>query len=80
MHNNHTVLQKTFSKEAIFAYNPAFSNFRWQAVLDLLSANSTKGSNTLKQFVGCCRRIIWVGLTILWGWYLKGQLFNALQA
>ena len=30
-----------------------------------LSANPTKWSNTLKQFVGCCRPIIWVCLTIL---------------
>ena len=25
-----------------------------------LSANPTKWSNTLKQFVGCCRQIVWV--------------------
>ena len=37
-----------------------------------LSANPTKVSNTLKQFVGCCRRIARVCLTILWGWRLKG--------
>ena len=24
------------------------------------------------QFVGSCRRIVWVCLTILWGWRLKG--------
>ena len=23
-------------------------------------------------YVGCCRRIVWVCLTILWGWRLKG--------
>ena len=27
---------------------------------NLLSANLTKSSNTLKQFVGCCWRIVWV--------------------
>ena len=37
-----------------------------------LSANPTKWSNTLKQFVGYCRRIVSVCLTILWGWRLKG--------
>ena len=37
-----------------------------------LSANPTKWSNTLKQFVGCCRRIVWVCLTILWDWLLRG--------
>ena len=40
--------------------------------LNLLKANPTKWSNTLKQFVGCCRRIVWVCLSILWGWRLKG--------
>ena len=37
-----------------------------------LSASPTKWSNTLKQFVGCCRRIACVCLTILWGWRLMG--------
>ena len=37
-----------------------------------LSANLTKWSYTLKQFVGCCRRIVWVCLTILWVWRWKG--------
>ena len=37
-----------------------------------LVANLTKCSNTLKQFVGSCRRIIWVCLTILWGCRLRG--------
>ena len=36
-----------------------------------LSANPTKWSNTLKQFVGFCRQIVWVYLTILWSWRLK---------
>ena len=35
--------------------------------LNPLSANPTKWSNTLKQFVGNSWRIVWVGLTILWG-------------
>ena len=35
-----------------------------------LSVNPTKWSNTLKQFVGFCRRIVRVCLTILWGWRL----------
>ena len=37
-----------------------------------LSANPTKWSTTLKQFGGCCRQIVWICLTILWGWFLKG--------
>ena len=32
-------------------------------------------SNTLKQFVGCCRRIVSVYLTILWAWCLKVNIF-----
>ena len=36
-------------------------------VFNPLSANPTKWSNTL-----CCRRIVWVYLTILWGWHLTG--------
>ena len=41
--------------------------------LNLLSANSTKWSNTLKQFVAHSQRIVWACLTILWSWRLKGQ-------
>ena len=37
-----------------------------------LSANPLKWSNTLKQFVGNNRRVVWVCLTIMWGWHLKG--------
>ena len=36
-----------------------------------LNANPTKWSNILKQFVGYCRQIVWVCLTILLGWRLK---------
>ena len=45
--------------------------WRWScklAVIKPLSANPTKWSNTLKQFFGYCRRIIWLCLTVLWGW------------
>ena len=35
------------------------------------SANLTKWSNTLQQFVGSSRRIVWVCLTILWGWHWR---------
>ena len=40
-------------------------------ILNPYSANSTKWSNTLKQFVGFCQRIVWMCLAILWGWCLK---------
>ena len=40
--------------------------------LNPLNANPTKWSNTVKQFVGKCRRIVSVCLTILWGWCLSG--------
>ena len=39
--------------------------------VNLLSANPTKWSNTLKQFVGKSQRTVQVCLTILWGWRLK---------
>ena len=44
-----------------------------------LSANSTKWSNTLKQFIGNSQRIVWVSLTILQGWHLKDWCFPLLR-
>ena len=35
-----------------------------QKCLNHLSANRAKWSNTLKQFVGCCRQFVWVCLVI----------------
>ena len=50
-----------------------WKEFKWQPLSgNPLSGNLTKWSDTLKQFVGFCRRIVWVCLTILWGCYLKG--------
>ena len=43
-----------------------------QSLFDPLSANPTKWSITLKQFFGNSRQIVWVCLTILLGWRLKG--------
>ena len=40
--------------------------------VNLLSVNFTKWSNKLKELVGKSRQIVWVCLTILWGWQLKG--------
>ena len=49
---------------------------KWQLILcpniNPLSANPTKWSNTLKEFVGNSQRIICARLTILWDWLLKG--------
>ena len=45
----------------------------FSANISSLSGNPIKWSNTLKKFVGCCRRIVWVCLTILSGWHLKSQ-------
>ena len=39
--------------------------------LSALSANLTKWSNTLEQFVCNSRRIVWVCLAILWGWRIE---------
>ena len=40
-----------------------------------LSANPAKWPNTLKQFVNCYRQIVWVCLTILWGWRLMNLFY-----
>ena len=48
------------------------ASYKSQFFVNPLSANPTKWSNRLKQFLGFCRQIIWVCLIILWGWRLKG--------
>ena len=45
---------------------------------NLLSVSPTKSSNTLKQFLGYCRRIVWVCLTIL-RLALKGLTWSILE-
>ena len=54
--------------------NPLSANpTKWSNTVNPLNANPTKWSNTVTQLVGCCRRIVfWVCLTILWGLALKG--------
>ena len=47
--------------------------------LNPLSTNLRKRSNTLKQFVGCCRPIVWMCLTILWGWQF-GLIFSSFSS
>ena len=54
------VIQMTYVKMCFTSY------------LNLLSANCTKWSNTLKQFVGKLPANWWVCLTILWDWHFKG--------
>ena len=60
------LLSKTFGLTEICA--PKVCKF--YPILNPLSASPTKRSNTLKQFVVCCQQIVWVCLTILWGWRL----------
>ena len=51
--------------------NPFSTNSR--LLYPLKTENLTKWSNTLKQFIGKCRRIVWVCLTILWDFlFLRG--------
>ena len=46
--------------------------------VNTISANPTKSSNTLKKFVGNSQRIVWMCLTILWGWLpQRSQFFRA---
>ena len=55
---------------------------RWlllHLLLNTLSVNSKKRSNTLKQFVGTSRRIAWVCLAILWALRLKGYVYKSSQ-
>ena len=49
---------------------PYLSTFEWW-YLNPLSGNPTKWSNTLN-LSEICQRILWVCLTILWNWHLKG--------
>ena len=48
-----------------------YPNAHYENVIPL-SANPFKWSNTIKGFVGNSWRIVWVCLTILWVWRLKG--------
>ena len=61
-----------WSLSQVFRKYPRKSLRQCHLFFDPLSANLTEWSNTLKQFVGCCRGIVWVCLTILWCWRLKG--------
>ena len=53
-----------------FSHRSPLSNY--EANIKPLSADPTKWSNTLKQFVVKSRQIVWICLTILWGLRLKG--------
>ena len=52
------------------------STFKYHFI-NPLSANPTIWSDTLKLFVGKSHRIVWVRLTILWGWRLKARFLAA---
>ena len=43
--------------------------------LNPLSTNPREWSNTLEHFVGYCRRIVRVCLTILRGWHEKNKIY-----
>ena len=61
-----------FSKMYFLFYAYTFYAIMTIVKFKPLSAYLTKWSNTLKQFVGNGGRIVWVCLTILWDWRLKG--------
>ena len=77
--------RETLTENGLMKYVDG-SNLPIVSDINPLSANPTKWTNTLKQFVGCCPRIVWVCLTILWDWRLKSQnrsdvlLFNISDA
>ena len=51
--------------------NQINDSYHWPNYFNSLSVNPIKWPNTLEQLVGYCRRIVWVYLTVLWGWRLK---------
>ena len=57
------------SKIAYLQITEVRTNFR---AFISLCANFTKWSNTLKLHSANCQRFVWVCLTILWNWHLKG--------
>ena len=61
--------RKTSNTDTFYA---VYTLYRYLLGIHSLSANPTKWSNTLKQFFGNIRGIVWLYLTILWGWHLKG--------
>ena len=63
--------------EVIKSVTAIFTHHALSEHLNPLSTNPTKWSNTLKQFVGFFRRIVWVCLTILWDWRLIGKDYAA---
>ena len=50
------------------------------AIINPLSTNPKKWSNTLKQFVGNCQKIVLVCLTILWVWCFKINLMWSMNS
>ena len=53
-------------------------NFELSQTFNHLNSNPTKWSNTLNNSSANCRRIVWVCLTILWNWRLKGLKWSNL--
>ena len=60
------------SKSANLSHMIVLSMYFQKWFINPLSTNTTKWSNTLKLFVGNGGWIMWVCLTILWGWHWKG--------
>ena len=66
-------LTSPFSFSGVFRPQSNVHNKLLSQNLNPLSANPTKWSNTLKQFIGNGGQIVGVCLTILWGWRIKGK-------
>ena len=82
---NHTIVgkRKSFRDSDLAHFRPMFPLYILMEWINLLTANPKKWLNTLKQFVGFCRRIVWMCLSILCGWRyatpLVSQKWNRLK-
>ena len=74
----HVTLELIFTQERYVKWEKHFAVLYYKDIqkafddFNPLNVNFIKWSNTLKQFVGSSQRIVWMCLTILWDWHLKG--------
>ena len=65
----HSPLSQIWNMRMLIQSNPyALLGFNFLITVNPLDTNPIKWSNTLKQFLHFFWRIVWLCLTILWGW------------